>query len=146
IWLSLRQVAPEKDKIIDAFYNADYFWIGAAIVISFFSHFFRALRWNYLLAPLGYRTNLFNANCYVLVGYLANYGIPRMGEVSRCSLATKYDKVPFEVAFGTVITERIIDFIIFLLIFMLTLVVQFTELIRSEEHTSELQSRENIVC
>lgn len=129
IWLSLRQVAPERDKIIDAFRNADYFWVGVSMVISLLSHFLRAWRWNYLLVPLGYRVNTLNAFCHVLVGYLANYGIPRMGEVSRCTLAARYDKVPFEVAFGTVITERIVDFFIFLVIFFLTIAFQFNELI-----------------
>src|SRR4051812_43269029 len=129
IWLSLKQVAPEKDNILKAFKNANYFWVGVAMAISFLSHFIRAYRWNYLLQPVGYKTNLLNATCHVLIGYFANYGIPRMGEVSRCTLAAKYDKVPFEVAFGTVITERIIDFILFLVIFVLTLALQFTELI-----------------
>src|SRR5690349_9119868 len=100
VWLSFKQVAPQKDKIIEAFANAHYFWIGICCVISFLSHFLRALRWNYLLKPVGYKTDLLNATCHVLVGYLANYGIPRMGEVSRCTLAAKYDKVPFEVGFG----------------------------------------------
>lgn len=129
IWLSLKQVAPEKDNIIKAFKNADYFWVFISLLISFFSHFLRAYRWNYLLEPLGHKTNLINANCHVLIGYLANYGIPRMGEISRCTLAAKYDKVPFEVALGTVITERIVDFIVFMLIFIVTLFVQFNELI-----------------
>jgi uncharacterized protein (TIRG00374 family) len=129
VWLSLKQVAPQKDRIIDAFANANYFWIVVAMVISFFSHFFRAYRWNYLLKPVGHRVDLVNSVCHVLIGYLANYGIPRMGEVSRCTLATKYDKVPFEIAFGTVITERIVDFCLFVLIFLLTLVLQFNELI-----------------
>jgi glycosyltransferase 2 family protein len=129
VWLSLRQVAPQKENILKAFASADYFWVSVSVIISFFSHFFRALRWNYLLKPVGYETNLLNATCHVLVGYLANYGIPRMGEVSRCTLAAKYDNVPFEVGFGTVITERVIDFIIFILIFLVTLLVQFKDLI-----------------
>jgi uncharacterized membrane protein YbhN (UPF0104 family) len=130
IWLSLRQITPaQKEEIIYAYKTADYFWVFISIVIAFLSHFFRAYRWNYLLAPLGHRTKLLNANCHVLVGYLANYGIPRMGEISRCTLATKYDKVPFEVALGTVITERIVDFILFIIIFFLTLLLQFSELI-----------------
>jgi len=128
IWLSLKQVAPEKDKIIDAFKNANYFWIGISMVIALLSHFLRAFRWNYLLQPLGYRVNLLNSTFHVLIGYFANYGIPRMGEVSRCTLASKYDEVPFEVGFGTVITERIIDFILFLVIFFLTLLFQHQEL------------------
>jgi glycosyltransferase 2 family protein len=130
IWLSLRQITPaQRSEILYALQTADYFWVFISIVISFFSHFLRAYRWNYLLEPLGQRTNLLNANCHVFVGYLANYGIPRMGEISRCTLATKYDKVPFEMAFGTVITERIVDFMLFLVIFVLTLLVQFKELI-----------------
>ncbi|MGZ3899086.1 MAG: lysylphosphatidylglycerol synthase transmembrane domain-containing protein [Bacteroidia bacterium] len=130
IWLSLRQITPtQQAEIFYAFETADYFWVIVSIIIAFFSHFFRAFRWNYLLQPLGQKTKLVNANCYVLVGYLANYGIPRMGEISRCTLATKYDKVPFEIALGTVITERIVDFILFLIIFVLTLLVQFSELI-----------------
>jgi len=129
IYLSLKQVAPYKEQIIDAFKNANYFWVLITLIISFLSHFLRAYRWNFLLAPLGYKTNLFNATAYVLVGYFANYGIPRMGEITRCTLATKYDKVPFDIAFGTVITERIIDFILFLFIFILTLAFQFKELI-----------------
>lgn len=129
IWLSLTQVAPEKDKIIEAFRNADYFWIGVSMVIAFSSHLIRAFRWNYLLKPLGYKTSFLNASCHVIIGYFANYGIPRMGEISRCTLATRYDKVPFEVGLGTVITERIVDFILLLVIFVLTLLVQFNELI-----------------
>ncbi|MDP1803500.1 MAG: lysylphosphatidylglycerol synthase transmembrane domain-containing protein [Bacteroidota bacterium] len=130
IWLSVRAITPEqKIKIIDAFKEADYFWVAISLVISFFSHFLRAYRWNYLLKPAGYKINLVNANCHVLIGYLANYGIPRMGEISRCTMSTKYDNVPFEVALGTVITERVIDFILFLLIFAFTFLVQFNELI-----------------
>lgn len=130
IWLSVHKITPEqKDKIFDAFSHANYFWILISLLIAVLSHFLRAYRWNYLLKPTGHSVNLLNANCHVFIGYLANYGIPRMGEVSRCTLATKYDNVPFEVALGTVITERIIDFILFLAIFALTFLVQFNELL-----------------
>ena len=129
VWLSLRQVEPQKNKIIAAFKNANYFWIVLSLLVSILSHFLRAFRWNYLLKPLGYKTNLLNATCHVFVGYFANYGIPRMGEITRCTLAARYDNVPFEIGLGTVITERIIDFLLFLLIFVITLLVQFNELI-----------------
>jgi uncharacterized protein (TIRG00374 family) len=129
VWLSLKQVASQKDNIINAFKHANYLWVLLSLMVVAFSHFLRAYRWNYLLRPLGYKTNLLNATCHVLVGYFANYGIPRMGEITRCTLAAKYDKVPFEVGLGTVITERIIDFIVFLIIFILSLLIQFNELI-----------------
>ncbi|MBL7917798.1 MAG: flippase-like domain-containing protein [Bacteroidia bacterium] len=129
VWLSLRAVAPQKDNIINSFANADYFWVFVSIVVSIISHVLRAYRWNYLLEPLGYKVKFINSNCHVLIGYFANYGIPRMGEVTRCTSAAKYDDVPFQVGFGTVITERIIDTALFLIIFLLTLLVQFKELI-----------------
>lgn len=127
-WLSLKSVWTEKDKIIDSFKNANYLWVGVSICIAFFSHWLRAFRWNYLLKPLGHSVKPANALGAVLVGYFANYGLPRMGELTRCTLVAKYDKVPFEVALGTVITERIVDMLLLLVIFVLTLFAQFTQL------------------
>lgn len=129
VWLSLREVAPHKEKVINAFKSADYFWVFISLVISLISHFLRAYRWNYLLNPVGHKVGLLNSNCYVLIGYFFNYGVPRMGELSRCTFAARYDKVPFEVGLGTVITERIVDTLIFLVIFVITLFVQFSNLI-----------------
>ncbi|MDI9339100.1 MAG: lysylphosphatidylglycerol synthase transmembrane domain-containing protein [Sediminibacterium sp.] len=128
VWLSLRSVAEKKDEILKSFQQADYKWVILALLVASISHFLRAYRWNYLLKPLGYKTNLINANCAVLIGYLANYGIPRSGEVTRCTISAKYDKVPFEIGFGTVITERIVDMLVFLLISVFTMLFQFREL------------------
>ena len=111
-----------------AFKTANYFWVSISIVIAFFSHYLRAFRWNYLLKPAGYSVKPTNAVGAVIVGYFANYGLPRMGEISRCTLVTKYDNVPFEVALGTVITERIVDLLILIIIFFLTLFAQFSQL------------------
>ncbi len=127
-WLSLRSVWTEREKIADSFKTANYFWVIISMIISLFSHFLRAYRWNYLLKPAGYSVKPANAVGAVLVGYFANYGLPRMGEITRCTLVTKYDKVPFEVALGTVITERIIDLLLLLVIFVLTLFAQFSQL------------------
>jgi hypothetical protein len=80
------------------------------------------------LKPAGYSVKPTNAVGAVLVGYFANYGLPRMGEITRCTLVTKYDDVPFEVALGTVITERIVDLLLLIVIFFLTLFAQFSQL------------------
>lgn len=127
-WLSLKSVWGERDKIVNSFKTANYFWVFISVVISVFSHFLRAYRWNYLLKPAGYSVKPVNAIGAVLVGYFANYGLPRMGELTRCTLVTRYDKVPFEIALGTVITERIIDTLLLLFIFVLTLFAQFSQL------------------
>lgn len=128
VWLSFRSVWTEKEKILESFKTANYFWVGISILIAFLSHFLRAYRWNYLLKPAGYSVKPTNAIGAVLVGYFANYGLPRMGEITRCTLVTKYDNVPFEVALGTVITERIVDMLILIAIFFLTLFAQFSQL------------------
>jgi uncharacterized protein (TIRG00374 family) len=127
-WLSIKSVWAEKDKIIESFQTANYVWVFIAILISLLSHYLRAFRWNYLLKPLGHQVKPFNALGAVLVGYFANYGIPRMGEITRCTIVTKYDKVPFEIALGTVITERIVDTLLLLVIFVITLFAQFSQL------------------
>jgi uncharacterized protein (TIRG00374 family) len=128
VWLSFKSVWTEKDKILDSFKNANYVWVGISLLVSFFSHFLRAYRWNYLLKPTGHSVNIGNSLGSVLVGYFANYGLPRMGEITRCTLVTKYNKVPFEIALGTVITERIVDMLLLIVIFFLTLVAQFKQL------------------
>jgi uncharacterized protein (TIRG00374 family) len=127
-WLSIKSVWGERDKIADSFATANYFWVGVSIAIAFLSHYLRAFRWNYLLKPLGYSVKPANALGAVLVGYFANYGLPRMGELTRCTLVAKYDDVPFEVALGTVITERIVDMLLLVAIFVLTLFAQFSQL------------------
>ncbi len=128
VWLSFRSVWTEKEKILNSFKNANYFWVSFSMAIAFLSHFLRAFRWRYLLKPTGFSVKPNNALGAVLVGYFANYGLPRMGEITRCTLVTKYDDVPFEVALGTVITERIVDFLILIIIFFLTLFAQFSQL------------------
>ncbi|MES2565986.1 MAG: lysylphosphatidylglycerol synthase transmembrane domain-containing protein [Bacteroidota bacterium] len=128
VWLSFRSVWTEKEKILNSFKTADYFWVGISIFIAFLSHFLRAYRWKYLLKPAGYFVKPGNALGAVLVGYFANYGLPRMGEITRCTLVTKYDNVPFEIALGTVITERIVDMLILIIIFFMTLFAQFSQL------------------
>lgn len=128
VWLSFRSVWTKKDDILKAFQNANYLWVGISVLIAFLSHFLRAFRWNYLLKPLGYKVKPANALGAVLIGYFANYGLPRMGEITRCTLVRKYDDVPFEVALGTVITERIVDMLLLVVIFFITLFAQFSQL------------------
>lgn len=135
VWLVSRQVADKKEDIIKAFKNANYFWVFVSGVIAFLSHVIRAARWNSLFEPLGYKSKWYNAFGAVYISYFANYGIPRSGELSRCTVVAKYDKIPFEKALGTVVTERIVDFALLLLVFFLTLLFQFNELIGlSNEH------------
>jgi len=100
-------------------------WILLSYVFSILSHITRALRWRMLIQPLGYSPSRLNTFLAILVMYLANFAFPRLGEVSRCGVLTKYEKVPFTPQIGTVVTERIFDFIILLLILLVMVLAQF---------------------
>ena len=113
-----------SDKDIEdtknAFFEANYFWVFLGVFISFLSHFSRAYRSLFLLEPLGYKPKLKNAYHGVMAGYVINYTVPRSGEVARASLLASYEKIPFEKGFGTIVVERVIDAMMFGLIFFIT--------------------------
>ncbi len=126
IWLALRKTTDEEfANIKTSFSNANYFWIVLSIVISGLSHYFRTLRWKILLDPLGYKPKTSNTFFSVMVGYLANFALPRLGEVTRCGLMTTYEKVPFTEGFGTVVTERALDVLCLIIIFFAALGIEF---------------------
>ena len=124
-WLSLRNLNSEKtEKIRTAFANARHWLIIPVFGILFLSHYVRGLRWRLLIEPLGYRPTRLNAFFAVLIGYLVNQGVPRLGEVVKCTVLSRYEKVPVEKLIGTIILERIIDAITLLLVFGITLAIQ----------------------
>ena len=125
IWLSLRNLTPdEKDEIIKSFETANYYWVILIIILGLFSHLLRSLRWILFFEPMGYKPSLKNTFYAVMVGYFANLGFPRLGEVTRCGILAKYEKIPFNKGFGTVITERALDMIVFFLLFILMILTQ----------------------
>lgn len=103
------------EKLWTGLKNANYFWVALTVIIGIVAYISRAYRWNLLIESLGYKPKLLHTTSAVLVGYLANIAFPRLGEVSRCAMLTKSDKVPFDSLVGTVIIERAFD--------MLTLIV-----------------------
>ena len=112
-------------EIIPYFKTANYWWIVLGVVFGVLSHLSRAYRWNYMLKPMGYYIKTQNSVMSIFIAYLANFGIPRSGEVLRAAVATNYENIPFEKSFGTIVTERIFDLIMILLICLVTLFFQF---------------------
>jgi len=115
-------------KIKSCFEQADYFYIYLSLVIALFGYWGRAYRWKYSLNHLGYQTNLKNDIMTVCVSYFMNLTIPRSGEITRAALLKKYDNVPFDKGFGTIVAERIVDLLIFFLFVGLAFILQFDKL------------------
>jgi uncharacterized protein (TIRG00374 family) len=115
-------------EVWDELKHAEYSWLIGSMFIALASHFFRALRWNQLIHKLNYRTSVKTTFYAVMIGYLANLALPRMGEVTRCVVLGKKEKIPFNALFGSVIAERVFDMIVLLLIIFIILIVQFKEI------------------
>ena len=118
----------ELNKIKFCFQKANYFYIFLSLIISLFGYWARAYRWKYSLQHLGYQTNFKNDFMSVCVSYFMNLTIPRSGEITRAALLKKYENVPFDKGFGTIVAERIVDLILFLLFVGLAFVLQFEKL------------------
>jgi len=129
IWLFLRQLSPDqKREIWQSFITANYTWVFLSIIIGILSHIVRAYRWRILMEPMGYHPKISNTFFAVMIGYLANMALPRLGEVTRCGVLNKYEKIPINNAIGTVIVERSIDMLVFILLFIVNLFIFFDEL------------------
>jgi uncharacterized protein (TIRG00374 family) len=113
----------DPKEIWDKIKKANLYWIVLALGISILSHLSRARRWNLLLEPLGYKTSLKNTFLALMTGYFGNIFIPRGGEVMRCVVLNRADKIPMASSLATVVAERVIDLLClgFLVVFSLFL-------------------------
>lgn len=126
IWWSLHQIPPQEwEKFTTALKTTNFWIIIPVSLILGFSHLLRALRWKLIMEPLGYKPSITNTFLAVLIGYLANLAVPRLGEVLKCSIIAKYEKVPADKIIGTIVAERAFDVLSLGIVFLLALVLQF---------------------
>lgn len=118
----------EKEQVFEAFSKADYTWVLLSVFIGFLTFVIRAYRWRYLLKPMGYEVSFPPSFHSVMFGYLLNMIIPRAGEAGRAGALYKKTRVPVEKAFGTIVTERIVDMFFLGLITLITLGFQWNNL------------------
>ena len=97
-------------------------WLFATLIPITLSHIMRGLRWLITLEPLGYKPKAGDSIDSIFIAYASNILIPRVGEVSRCAVLTKYDGVPFSKALGTLVAERLVDMLL-VLIFVCTVLL-----------------------
>ncbi len=85
---------------------------------------FRAMRWRQVLAPTGEKPRLSTCTHAVFLSYASSLIVPRVGEVLRCGVLKRYEGTNFTLGVGTVVTERIIDTLLILLLSLLTFLTQ----------------------
>lgn len=125
VWLSVRKIDDTQWREIKASVQQARAWLVIPVCLMLLlSHFSRAIRWKILMEPLGYKPSTFNTFAAVMIGYLVNAGVPRLGEVVKCTLLSRYEKVRADKLVGTIVVERAVDVVCLAVVFVLALLFQ----------------------
>ena len=129
VWWSLHQIPPENWKEFrHVFATARYWLLVPVFFILSASHLLRAVRWKMLMLPMGYNPSLINTFFAVMIGYLANMAVPRLGEILKCTILAKYENVPADKLVGTIVAERAFDILCLIIVFLIAFAVQSEEI------------------
>lgn len=124
-WWQLSKMTPlEKNQFKESLLNAHYIYLVPVFIITILGHFSRGMRWKILIEPMGYNPSTVNTFYATMCGYLGNTFLPRAGEVLRCTLLGKYEKIPITKLFGTILIERIFDLFCYFIIIIITFLIQ----------------------
>lgn len=116
-------------------YKMDWGWMLFSLVFGVTAQLFRGIRWRQTLEPIGEKPRWSDCIHAVFISYASSLIIPRSGEFARCAILTKYDNVSFTKALGTVVTERVIDSLLILVITVAVVLSQFPVFNTFFDHT-----------
>jgi uncharacterized protein (TIRG00374 family) len=119
LYFAFRGVA--FDELAKILQKVNFWWIGLSLLFAFISFFSRARRWMLLIEPLGFKPSFKNTYHSLMVGYISNFALPRLGELTRCVTLGNREKIPVDSLIGTVIVERVVDLLMLMLILLVLL-------------------------
>jgi len=126
VWWSINKMDDKSwEECKEALRSARYILFIPVFIIISASHVSRALRWKILMKPMGYSPGILNVFFAVMIGYLANLAIPRLGEVLRCTILSRYEKIPADKLIGTILVERAFDVICLGIVFVVAFICQY---------------------
>lgn len=109
--------------------TGNFSWCYLVLLVSILVYVFRVLRWQMLISSIGYKARLTSLFAALSLGYFVNFAVPRLGEITRCLSVKKQDNIPFMQLLGTVIIERVVDIICLIFVLLLTIILQFNQII-----------------
>jgi len=115
-------------KLIKEIQKVDGKWVVLSMIFGSWAYISRGLRWISLINALGYKSSKWNSISAVSVGYFTNMFIPRAGEISRCTALNQAEKVPVNKLLGTILIERVIDFIFLFGLLFATMLLKFNDI------------------
>ena len=147
IWLSIKDLSKEDVQMIFSsmsLVNNPRGWffitLSAAAIVA--ADLVRAARAKLLLKSIHYKPRLSMMFYSVMVCYLANLALPRLGEVLRCTFLQRYENVPFQKSLGTVILERAVDLVCWLFLLIIAMLLNnglLSQLVVDQETGTTLQ-------
>ena len=99
-------------------------WMLSSLIFGVLAQQVRAWRWRLALEPLGEKPRRSTTEDAIFLSYATSLVVPRVGEVMRCGSLQRSDGVPFAKSLGTVVTERIVDSIMIVLLTSLAFMSQ----------------------
>jgi glycosyltransferase 2 family protein len=114
----------DLEKLISDFKSVRYSWILLSLSFASIAYLCRAYRWKLIIEPLNYFPSFRSTFYSLMVGYLANFAFPRIGEVTRCVSLSKKEKIPVDKLLGTVIIERAVDLLSLGILLILLLIIR----------------------
>ena len=111
--------------LVEKILEVEFGWVILSMIFGGWAYVNRGIRWIVLIDALGYKSSKINSVSAVSVGYFTNMFIPRAGEISRCTALNKVEKIPVDKLFGTILVERVLDFVFLIILFLLILILKF---------------------
>ncbi len=121
--------------------NVNYWWVLLSLVMGLFSHISRTLRWGLMIEPIGHKPRFINTFLAVMIGYFMNLAFPRMGEISRCGVLSRHEKISFTKLVGTVVAERLVDMISLLILLGVIILAQFGKMLHFLKENPEIHEK-----
>jgi uncharacterized protein (TIRG00374 family) len=114
---------------MDKIRTGNFSWFYVVMLVSLMVYIIRVLRWQMLIKAIGYEAGFLSAFSALSISYMVSFVVPRLGDLTRCLSVKKQNDIPFMQLLGTVIIERVVDVISLLIVLLITIVLQFHEMI-----------------
>ncbi len=125
-WQDIRQAATT---------DMDWTWMLLSLPFGISAQVFRALRWRQALEPMGEKARKSTCINAIFLSYGSSLVVPRVGEFLRCGVLKRWDGVSFSRGIGTVVTERVVDVLMILLLSGITVLLQLPVFLRIARET-----------
>lgn len=126
-WQFNKMTAVERVQFRESLLHVKYIIIIPVIFIAIFSHISRAMRWKIMIESMGYHPSTANTFYATMCGYFANTFIPRAGEILRCTLLGRYERIPVNKLIGTILIERIFDLFCYFIVIIFAICIQINK-------------------